>query len=370
MKKILHIQVFPKLSGAQKISLEIFKGLPNEDYQKWVLFSEELNAGDREQCENAFQEVGVKVIYSRNMKRSIGFKDIAATVEIYRLCRREKFDIVHTHSTKPGIIGRVAATMACVPMVIHTVHGLSFHKFVKFPLWQFYWACEMFASMFCDKIILVNKYYSKYFGWFNQKVSTIYNGIDFAELPQFEKNENAPLKILFVGRLDTQKDPITILHAAQIVLQKHPNVRFTLVGDGEKYEECKDFITQNNLQCNISLEGWRNNVAQYYATHDIFVAPSIYEAFGLMFVEAGYYRLPCVTTNVEGIPEVVEDNQTGLLSSPKDAHAMAANIIELVENKERRESMAEAAYERVCDLFSAERMAMQYKQVYSGGESN
>ena len=178
--KILHIQVLPKLSGVQRISLEILKSLPEEKYDKYVLFSNDI-VDDRlkVKCKEEFEKIGVKVLFAKNLYRSISLKDIKAFVEIYKLCKKECFDIVHTHSTKPGVIGRIAATLARVPLVIHTVHGLAFHDYIKFPKWQFYWICEMAASFFCTKIVLVNTYYAKYFSFFKRKLLTIYNGIDF-----------------------------------------------------------------------------------------------------------------------------------------------------------------------------------------------
>lgn len=363
IKKILHIQVLPKLSGVQKISLEILKSLPNDKYEKWILFSDVIDAGDKNACRNAFEKAGVKVLFSSTLKRDIGFGDIKATKEIYQLCKKEGFDIVHTHSTKPGIVGRIAASFAGVPVVIHTVHGLAFHKFIKFPKWQFYWGCEMFASFFCKKIILVNNYYSKYFNWFKSKTITIYNGIDFNELIEVD-GDKSNLKILFVGRLDTPKDPLSLLAAASLVVEKFPKIIFTLVGDGEKYNECRDYIIKNKLDNNIKLEGWQNNVAKYYGSHDIFFAPSIYESFGLMFVEAGYYKLPIVSTNVEGVPEVVLHNKTGLLCEPKDVQSMANNLISLIENKDLRIEMGLNGYERVHKYFSSQIMVNNYKDIY------
>jgi glycosyltransferase involved in cell wall biosynthesis len=181
MKKILHIQVLPKLTGVQRISLEILKGLPHDEYDKYILFSN--NGVDNTLkliCREAFEKSGIKVLFCHTLYREIGIRDIQAFIEIYKLCKQEKFDIVHTHSTKPGIIGRIAATLAHVPYVIHTVHGLAFHSFVKFPKWHFYWICEMVASFFCDNIIIVNNYYCKYFKLFKSKVVTIYNGVDFS----------------------------------------------------------------------------------------------------------------------------------------------------------------------------------------------
>lgn len=368
MKKILHIQVLPKLSGVQKISLEIFRKLPDREYDKWILFSAESEGGCEEECIKQFEAAGVKIILSKNLRRSIGWRDIFAFLEIYRLCRMEKFDIVHTHSTKPGIVGRIAATCARVPLIVHTVHGLAFHKFIKFPLWQFYWICEMFASIFCDKIILVNKYYINYFRWFRRKTLTIYNGIDFSVFSGMNTEVSYKLtsciKVLFVGRLDIQKDPITLLKAWRIVYTKYPGTQFTMVGDGEKYQECKEFIINNDLSDNVVLTGWSGDVAGYYASHDIFAMSSIYESFGLIFLEAGYYKLPVVATNVEGIPEVVEHEKTGLLSKPLDADTLAQNIIRLIEDDVLRHQMGLAGYQRVKMKFSSARMVKEYLDIY------
>ena len=367
MRKILHIQVLPKLSGVQKVSLEILKSLPNEEYEKWILFSDTIDCGDKEECTRQFEAIGAKVIFSKKMRREICSQDLAATKELYDLFKKEKFDIVHTNSTKPGIIGRIAATMAGVPLVIHTVHGLAFHKFVKFPRWQFYWLCEMFASLFCHKIALVNSYYQKHFKWLKRMPVTIYNGIDFNQLPPHESHSNKnedKINILCVGRLDTPKDPLTLLVAARLVIQQHPEAHFTLVGDGELYEQCREYIQKHQLESNVNMTGWLNDVTDYYQTYDIFALSSIYESFGLIFLEAGYYHLPTVATNVEGIPEVVADGETGLLCNPRDPETLAKNIVYLIEHPEERKRIGDNAYNRVTTLFTSEKMVQAYKKLY------
>jgi len=365
-KKILHIQVLPILSGVQKVSLEILQNLSDKEYDKWILFSDNMDKRNKNICKETFENIGTKVIFSKTLRREIGFSDFYALSEIYKLCKKEKFDIVHTNSTKSGIVGRIAAFCANVPLVIHTVHGLSFHNYIKFPKWQFYWACEVIASIFCHKIVLVNNYYSKYFRWFKKKTDTIYNGISYENL-QTRKTvkENTPLKLLYVGRLDEPKDPVTLLKAAKIILEKYPQCLFSLVGDGEKYNECEKFIKENGLSAQINLLGWQNNVSDYYATHHIFISSSIYEAFGLTFLEAGYYELPTACTNVEGIPEVVIDEYTGLLSNPRDENALANNIITLIENKNLRQTYGENAKKWVSSNFSVEKMVEKYKLIYA-----
>lgn len=369
--KILHIQVLPKLSGVQKVSLEIFKKLNDEKYDKYILFSDTLGYGDRTECIKEFEETGAKVLFSKHLKREIGISDFPALIELYKLCKREKFDIVHTNSTKPGIIGRIAAFVAGVPLVVHTVHGLSFHKFVKFPIWQFYWACEMIASCFCHKIIIVNKYYLKYFKWFKNKTCTIYNGVDYSKFPTSNINgyaeKHGRVNVLFVGRLDRPKNPLLLLEAARRLRITHPNIHFCLVGDGEYMEQCRRFISDNQLHDYVSLEGWRTNVYNYYQQSDIFAVPSIYEAFGIMFLEAGYYKLPVCSTTAEGIPEVVINNLTGVLCEPNDVEAFTKNLTLLIDNAELRKQMGENGYIRVTKCFNSSIMVSEYLKIYKNG---
>lgn len=373
MTKILHIQVLPKLSGVQKVSLEILKSLPNDKYEKYILFSNSCEYGDIRKCITEFEKAGVKVLLSEKLKREICKDDINALKEIYRLCTEEKFDIVHTNSTKPGIIGRIAATFARVPYVIHTVHGLSFYDGLKFPKWQFYWACEMLASLFCDRITMVNQYYGQYFKWCKYKTTTIYNGIDFSEFPDLPLKRvegKDGVKILFVGRLDYQKNPLMLLKVAKIVCKKYPTTQFTIVGDGEYMDECKTFIHDNELDTNVSLEGWQSDVYKYYSTHDILAIPSRYEAFGLIFIEGAYYSIPVVSTTVEGIPEVVNDGTNGLLSCSEDVESFATNILRLIEEPELRKKLGDNNHNIALNKFNVKRMVDGYIDLYKSFDND
>ncbi|WP_288507208.1 glycosyltransferase [uncultured Treponema sp.] len=173
------------------------------------------------------------------------------------------------------------------------------------------------------------------------------------------------INILFVGRLDTQKNPLGLLEVARKVVEKKSNVKFSLVGDGEFYDLCKNYIKENNLEKNIYLAGWQTNPGEFYAKADIFVCFSIYEAFGLMFLEAGCFHLPICATNVEGIPEVVIDGETGLLCNPNDENAMANNILKLCDEKQLRHKMGEASYKRATEVFSVENMVKKYNSIYN-----
>lgn len=365
-KKILHIQCLPKLSGVQNVSVEILKKLPDSKFEKYILFSSNGTEEQKNLIIKVFNEINTKVFFSKNLVRELSFKkDLKAFFEIKKLCKDYRFDIVHTNSSKPGVVGRIGATLAKVPLVIHTVHGTAWNKFMKFPKWLIYWAMEMVASCFCKKIVLVNEYFAKYFMLHKHKIVTIYNAIDFSTFPpkKYFSTENK-INILYVGRLDEQKDPMTLLKAAKIVISNCPNANFTLVGDGEYYNGCQQFINQNGLNNNVKLEGWRDNPKEYYSQSDMFVASSIYEAFGLIFLEAGFYELPVCATNVEGIPEVVIDNKTGLLCEPRDAKKLAKNIVLLCKDKELRKTLGVAGKKQVTELFKIDEMISKYMEIY------
>lgn len=372
MKKILHIQVYPKLSGVQRISLEIMKALPNNEFQKYILFANDSDNGDKTALENEFKKTNVTILYSNNLIRELNpKKDFKAFIEIYKLCKKEKFDIVHTHSSKPGVVGRIAAYIAKTPLVIHTVHGISFTKYTPPLKYLFYYICEIFSTFFCHKLVLVNQYYKKFYKIFNKKVYTIYNALDFRNWNSKKVVQNSNCIIfLYVGRLDTQKDPITLLKGFNEALKKIKNIHLTIVGDGEFYNDCKNYIHDNGIEDYVSLEGWQTDTEKYYKKSDIFVASSIYEAFGLMFLEASYCQLPIIATDVEGIPEVVINGKTGLLYPPKDYYSLANNIIKLATDKELRETLGKNAANWVRENFQINKMTNEYIKIYNSEELN
>ena len=118
----------------------------------------------------------------------------------------------------------------------------------------------------------------------------------------------------------------------------------------------------------MHLAGWQSDTSQYYANNDILVSSSIYESFGLTFVEAAYFSLPVVATNVEGIPEVVIHNQTGLLCEPNDPSALAQNLIKMIENPQLRREFGEQNRKRCMECFSVQKMVSQYLDFYNSAK--
>lgn len=364
-RKILHIQVLPKLTGVQRVSLEILRSLPDNEWEKTILFGG-AECEPSEKCVEQFRKSGCNVLFSRNLKREIGWYDWRIFWEIYRLCRRERFDVVHTHSTKPGVVGRIAARLAGIPKVIHTVHGVAFHPLVNHWKRATYHAIELFASLFSHRIASVSNYYVKYFHAFSRKTQVIHNGIVFSE-KKARQSDSDLVRLLFVGRLEEAKDPLNLLRAFSLIIKEkaRKNVRLTLVGDGALEAKCRAFVTKNGLSDKVCFAGWQDDPTPFYANHRIFCLSSIHEAFGICLLEAGAQGLATAATHVGGVPEVVLDGVTGVLVPPRDPEAMAEALLRLIDDPALCRKMGRAAEMHVREHFTVEQMTDSYKKLYT-----
>lgn len=363
MKKIAHIQVIPKLSGVQQVSLDILSNI--EGYEKYIIFGAEY-LPDEELIKNC-QCNNINVLYVKSLKREICIKDISAFWELYKLFKSEKFDIVHTNSTKPGIIARIAARIAGVKKVVHTIHGISYHRFEKFPKRFIYYFIEYISSLFSHYLVSVNSYYLKYYPLIRNK-SVIYNAIDCSKF-SIKKQKEYDRDILTIGylsRLDYQKDPLTLLKAVKIGFDNNAinNVRFIIGGDGELMDECLLYCKKNKLLDVVTFVGWVKDKSEFYNNIDVLCLPSIFEAFGLVFLEAGLHYVPSISTNVEGIPEVISNNESGLLVNPKDSTAILDAIINYNNDRKLLKSHSFKAHEIAKTKFSLKKMTDSYESIY------
>ncbi|MDU4289613.1 glycosyltransferase family 4 protein [Mixta calida] len=364
--KIAHVQVIPKMSGVQQVSLDILNGINDENIQKYVICGTLCD----DAFTQAFNEAGVHIIPLPSIKREIGMHDIVCLFELIRLFKKEKFDIIHTNSTKPGIIARIAAKLAGIKKIIHTVHGIAFHKHVSLFHRFFYYVLENFATLFGDVNVTVNRCYVSFYPFVKSKV--IYNGVDFSKLnvTEFEpeKRRENQIHFAFLARLDEQKNPLEFVEAVNILLKNYTGkarLKFTLAGDGELSEECKVLIETYNLQDHIAMPGWIKDKDTFFNNVDVLCQPSKWEAFGLVFVEAAFYRIPAIARRVEGIPEVVLDGSTGILYS-EGAHQLAEKMNNYIENPESITVMGHNARINALEKFSKERMLKEYNALYFG----
>lgn len=374
--KIAHVQVIPQMSGVQQISFDILTGISG-DYVKHVI------CGPIQENSNEFltkfERAGIKVIIVPSIRREIGIHDLVAFVELYKLFKHEHYDVVHTNSTKPGIIARIAARLAGVSKIVHTVHGIAFHRYVNWYTRGIYWLLENIAVRFGDINVLVNNYYSRFYPL--SKSITIYNGVHFSglesEVTSYESGNLCKtyaydeINLAFMARLDEQKNPLEFIRMAHELLSVYQGplkIRFTLAGHGVLWKECHELISSLGLQDKITMPGWIKDKHDFFQSVSVLCQPSRWEAFGLNFVEAAFYKVPSIASDVEGIPEVVIDNLTGLIFKEGERKHFINQVLKLLNEPELIDEFGNNAYIFAKEKFGKDKMVDAYKALYIGSQ--
>ena len=368
--KIVHFIHKPFLAGAQRASLDILKSIDKSKYDTYLIFANDLSFEPdlRNDFINEFESIGVKIFPLSSLKQNIGLNDFFTLIELFKILLRIKPDIINTISSKPFFLGGIISFLLRVPIRIHTIQGLSWYSKMPFHKKYFRYFLEQISILFFNKIVFVNNYYMKYFPL--QKYKSIYipNGKKFDNFHIQLKN-NDTVKILFVGRLDFQKDPMTLIKSFEHFLLNYTggkSVILDIVGDGPDKVELEKYITQSTvLTGKVVFHGWSNDVNRYLKLADIFISTPRYEAFGFVFLEAANFYLPVISTNVEGVPEVVMNNQGGFLNNTGDYESISKAICLFVEDSNLRFKFGKFHGEYCRDKYLDLKVEKLYKKLYN-----
>ena len=355
MKKVLHIQLLPLLSGVQRVSLNEIHEL-NRDHPNEFEFS--LVCNSEGPLTDELKKEGVSYFILPDLKRNISpVSDLKALYKLYALMKKNKFDIVHTHSSKTGCLGRIAAKLAGVPKVLHTVHGFSFpaaqNKISKLVFYTMEWIAK-FAT---DELIVLNKYdYEIAVNQlkFKEKiVNIIPNGVDVNKFSPSQAKSDS-FKVIMVGRLWEQKNPKCLLLAAKLLLDKYKNIKVDFIGDGELRESLESYIKSNNLSDNVNILGWSNNVEEMLPHYDLFVLPSLWEGLPLAILEAQACGLPTIVSDIPGNSDLVIDGVNGFLFEKNNDVELSEKIERTYLNSDLCLSLSNAARSHVCTNYSSQ----------------
>lgn len=310
---------------------------------------------------------GAKCHFASILQRGINpFNDYAAYQQVTRLLRQIKPDIVHTHSSKPGIIGRFAARRAGVPVVVHTVQGFSFPATSKWLTKEFFEKLEYMAGKRCDAVICVNQSDFEFTATFlrvpKEKVFLIHNGVALDAYRPAETNDvkqkmrkellgfdERPL-VMSVGRLWEQKNPELFIRAACQLLREGIDANFAIAGDGPLDDSLNRIIREANSQDRVHLLGWRSDISGILPLADVFLLSSNWEGMPLVLLEANACAVPAIATDIPGSRDVIRDGETGLLARPNDQADLAGKIRYLIENPDVRQQMADRCRDHVSRL--------------------
>jgi glycosyltransferase involved in cell wall biosynthesis len=357
--------------GAQRNTLLTLKGLIRDGYQT------DLVCGPGGPLIQESEILGVRVHVIDSLTRDINpHKDFRTFVKLYKLFKSKKYSLVHTHSTKAGFLGRLAAYYSGVPYIVHTLHGLPFEIGNDYKS-RFYINFERIIGLITHYVICVGDVLrEQVVDWEmlpSKKLRTIYSGIDFKEyIPRcsaFQKKQELGVEAAWpivgcVGRLSEQKAQYHLIDAISNLRKKYPEIRLILVGDGELRSQLEKQICDNALSSNVLLLGERNDIADLLNIFDVYAMCSLWEGVGRALTEAMYWRLPIVATAVNGVKELIKHEETGLLTPTRNPLALAASIDRLAVDPTFAHHLGISARLMVERLMNVEWMIKGIEEVY------
>ena len=310
------------------------------------------------------------------------WQDILAIFELAKLYQNTKPNIIHLNSSKAGVIGTLAAILARINGIkfrlIYTAHGWVFNEpMSRFKQW-FYIFLESFTAIFKDKIICVSQY-DRQIGLERKiapsgKLVAIHNGIATDEIKFLARADscntlgltesNDGLILGTISNFYPAKGLVYLLPALKILLDQGVDCHLVIIGEGALRSEIEKQIQNLKLTGRVILAGRKNNAPQYLKAFDIAVIASVKEGLPYFPLEAMAAGLPMVATRVGGLPEIIIDNETGLLAEPANANSLAEKIRLLAENKNLRQDFGQAGLARVIKDFSQKEMIEQTFAVY------
>jgi glycosyltransferase involved in cell wall biosynthesis len=315
------------------------------------------------------RQKGLPVIEIPSLRRAIHPKhDLMALWQVFRACRRYRFDLVHTHTAKPGFIGRIAARLAGTPCVVHTIQGFGFHNYSGRRERLFYSNLEWLAGHFCDLAISVNREDRATALDMRlikpSKIVTVTNGVDTSRFQApfdraaFRRSLGlAEDEVLVgsIGRMWPQKDPQTFIEAARLIADQRPKVRCLFLGDGPLLDEMRGLAARLGLGDRLLLPGFQRNVADYLRALDIFVLNSLWEGMPLALLEAMCVGVPAIVTDIKGNRECV-DSSCALIVNPQSPVEIKDSVLKLLDEPGLAASLAARAGQRFEEEFTEERM--------------
>jgi len=373
MQKINILYVITKLElgGAQKQLLSLISRLDKERFSPFL-----FTAKDGLLLPEASSVTGLKIKRSRFLERPINpLKDFLALIEIYGFIKRNNIEIVHTHSSKAGIVGRIAARLAKIKFIVHTVHGWSFNDYQRRFFQKLFIGLERFVGKFTHRLIVVS-HHDKQKGLKNnigqeKKYSLIRYGINYAEFNREEQDIKEELGINFkdlvvanISCFKPQKSPLEFIKLASLVKQILPDVKFLLVGDGSLRKKIERLILRFNLQKEVILTGWRRDIPEILSATDVLVLTSLWEGLPIAVLEAMAASCPVVATYTGGVKEVIVEGKTGFIVAPHDIKKMSEELSALLKDESLRKIIGQNARDSLGSNFRLENMVKDNQDLY------
>ncbi|MCC6164912.1 MAG: glycosyltransferase [Acidobacteria bacterium] len=307
-----------------------------------------------------------------------GIRDLHSLRALTRLIRSERPHVVHTHAAKAGALGRIAAALCRVPVVVHTYHGHVLRGYFSPRKEQAFRAVERGLARITDELVAVSPRVRRELLdlriGHERCFSVVPLGFDLSQFADVRAQRgelrtelgipaDTPL-VGIVARLVPIKAHEVFVAAARALHAVRPEVRFVIVGDGERRADIETLLARSGLQPVTHMLGWRADLPRIYADLDVVVLTSRNEGSPVALIEAMACARPVVSTCVGGVADVVRDGETGWLTDMDDADGLARKIRAVLDSPDRGTTVATAARAAVREMYGAERLVTDIEALY------
>ncbi len=370
--RVCHIITLLELGGAQQNTLHTVANLDRSRFEPILVAGRGGILGGE-----AGRSHGLETLFLPDLVREVDpRRDLLALFRLLAFLRQRRPEIVHTHSSKAGILGRWAAFLAGVPVIVHTIHGFGITPEQGGARRWIFRSLESATSAVTTRFLAVSKSNLEEgvaTGLFPRGRATLMrSGVDLASFRNGASAGDlrgvlgipagAPVAGM-VACLKPQKAPLDFVAVAERVARRVADAHFLLVGDGELRPRVQEAVAQSGLGGRFHLLGWRRDIPSILKNLSVLVLTSLWEGLPRVVPEAMAAGLPVVATRVDGTPEVVREGETGYLAEPHDVEALADRVAALLADPALARRMGERAREEVGD-FDIDAMVRKQESLY------
>lgn len=352
------------VGGVRRVVTELVNLLAASRYAVTVAYSPRRGRESREAA-RLYEEAGAHVVPIQMIRIPEPWSDLRGIHSLVRLMRKGDFDIVHCHSTKAGILGRIAARAVGSARILYTPHAFAFEG----ARWRATEWCmiqvERLLGRWTDVLVAVSNHEAgraRATGIPARHIAVVPNGVRVGKLSHGSDRSEGVVRIGSTGRLARQKAFDVLIRSMVEVRRIHPDAQLVIAGYGPDHRRLLRLASRVGVP--VEFAGWVHGMDDWYRSLDLFVHVARWESMPLSVLEAMNAGVPVVATAVGGVPELVQHGVTGLLSPPEDSSALAGRIHEALSMSHDTRERTVRAHRHVMEHHNLRRLHADYQALY------